>query len=510
MCIRDRRCTVFIESDVKHFLKRGAPKEDVVAGLAYSVAYNYINRVVRGRDIGGTIFFQGGTAYNDAVAAAFSKILGMEIVVPPHNGVVGAYGVALLARDKMRALGRDTSFRGFSLKRVDFTTKEFTCKGCSNFCDIIRFDIDGSSSYWGDRCSDRYRKKAKVEKKPVVPDLLALHGELLMAGYDPEAGDGISVGVPRAMYFYDRFPFWSAFLRGLGVRTVLSDETNRRIVGRGQEISVAEPCFPIKLALGHVGDLIEKGVDYVLLPNNINAEAPPEVTTNNYVCPWNTTLPFVAASARHFGEHRSRFLSPTMHFRSGPHLVVRELVRAFKPLGFSRGAILRAVEAGYAAQERFNKALLEAGEEALEILDDKDESGVVLLGRPYNLYDAGSNLSTPDKLRRYYGVNVIGLDFLPVDRVDITDVNENMYWNYGRRILAAAKLARSYPNLHLIYITNFKCGPDSYIKHFIVDASGKPFLTLQYDGHANDAGIMTRCEAYLESKGMLRWWNSES
>jgi predicted nucleotide-binding protein (sugar kinase/HSP70/actin superfamily) len=65
-----------------------------------------------------------------------------------------------------------------------------------------------------------------------------------------------------------------------------------------------------------------------------------------------------------------------------------------------------------------------------------------------------------------------------------------------------------YPNLHLIYITNFKCGPDSYIKHYIQDAAGKPFLVLQFDGHSNDAGVITRCEAYLDSKGFLRWWKN--
>jgi len=501
------RCTVFIESDVKHYLKRGAPVEDVVAGLAYSVAYNYINRVVRGRDIGGTIFFQGGTAYNDAVAAAFSKILDMEIIVPPHNGVVGAYGVALLAREKMQALARESTFRGFSLKRVNFTTREFTCKGCSNFCDIIRFDIEGSSSYWGDRCSDRYRKKAKVEKKPVIPDLFARYNELLMEGYDPERGDGIRVGIPRTMFFYDRFPFWNTTFRHLGLQVVLSDETNRQIASLGQEMVVAEPCFPIKLAHGHIADLIEKEADFILLPNIINAEAPPECETLNFVCPWNTTLPFVTAAARRFEGYKDRFLIPTMHFRLGRHFISRELARVLKPLGLSRGAVDSAVRRGIEAQEKFRAALLEAGEEALRILDETGDMGIVLLGRPYNIFDPGSNLDTPEKLRKYYGVNVIPLDFLPVDRVDISDINDNMYWNYGRRIIAAAKLVRSYPRLHLIYITNFKCGPDSYIKHFIVDASGKPFLTLQYDGHANDAGIMTRCEAYLESKGMLRWWS---
>jgi predicted nucleotide-binding protein (sugar kinase/HSP70/actin superfamily) len=110
------------------------------------------------------------------------------------------------------------------------------------------------------------------------------------------------------------------------------------------------------------------------------------------------------------------------------------------------------------------------------------------------------------KLRDTYGVNVVPIDAMPLADVDVRDVNDNMYWDYGRKILAAAKIVGEYPNLHIIYITNFKCGPDSYIKAFVRPASRKPYLTLQFDGHSNDAGMMTRCEAYLDSKGILRWW----
>jgi len=121
----------------------------------------------------------------------------------------------------------------------------------------------------------------------------------------------------------------------------------------------------------------------------------------------------------------------------------------------------------------------------------------------------GINLSVPRKLRDYYGVNCIPLDFLDTDSVDVTDINQNMYWALGRRAIAAARMTRGRDNLHIIYITNFKCGPDSFITHFIRCASGKPFLTLQFDGHSNDAGIMTRCEAYLDSIGVLRPWRRE-
>ena len=133
--------------------------------------------------------------------------------------------------------------------------------------------------------------------------------------------------------------------------------------------------------------------------------------------------------------------------------------------------------------------------------------GIVLIGRPYNMYDAGVNMDIPAKLRKYYGVNVIPMDFLPTWGEDTRDVTANMFWNYGRKIIQAMKIVDRNPNLHVIYITNFKCGPDSYIKHFVRGASDDPFLTLQFDEHTNDAGAMTRCEAYLDSKGFLRWWS---
>ncbi len=118
------------------------------------------------------------------------------------------------------------------------------------------------------------------------------------------------------------------------------------------------------------------------------------------------------------------------------------------------------------------------------------------------------SLTVPGKLRDYYGINVLPMDCLPLDGENVRDVNDNMYWTSGRRILAAGKLVARFPNLHIIHITNFKCGPDSYIKHFLGEACGKPFLSLQFDGHSNDAGMLTRCEAYLDSKGMLRWWRT--
>ena len=151
-----------------------------------------------------------------------------------------------------------------------------------------------------------------------------------------------------------------------------------------------------------------------------------------------------------------------------------------------------------------------AGQRALEQLDATGEPGLILVGRGYNIYDRGVNCDIPRKLRHRYGANVIPLDFLVTGREPLSESNSHMFWISGRKILEAAQIAGSRSNLHLVYITNFKCGPDSYIKHFAREAAGAPLLVLQFDGHGNDAGYMTRCEAYLDSKGILRCYQSST
>jgi predicted CoA-substrate-specific enzyme activase len=500
------RCTVFMERDVNTYMQRGAKLEDVIAGLAYSVVYNYINRVVRGRTIGDCIFFQGGTAHNDAVAAAFSMVCGKQIIVPPHNAVLGAIGAALLARDKVKATGRPTRFRGFELDRVDYTLREFTCQGCGNHCAVQEFNVEGEKTFWGDKCSDRYRKRAKTDRKPVIADLVALRKELLAADDQGDPPDArIRIGIPVAMYAHDWLPLWRRFFRDCGLAVAVSEATNRRIVQLGLDCVVAEPCFPIIVAHGHAADLVSRGVDYLWLPNIISAQTQ-FMDNESYVCPWGATLPFVIRQAPLFRSWPGRILCPAMHLRRGLEHLREVLVGTAGELGVDLPRAKAAFEAGLAAWHRFRSAYEEAGRQALEKLEETGESGMVVVGRPYNIHDAGVSLSVAKKLRDFYGVNVLPLDALPLSDVDVRDVNDNMYWEYGRKILAVAKLAARRPNLHIIYVTNFKCGPDSFIKGYIRPASGKPFLTLQFDGHSNDAGMMTRCEAYLDSKGILRWW----
>jgi predicted CoA-substrate-specific enzyme activase len=502
------RCTVFMERDVTGLMHKGAEVGDLAAGLAYSVALNYLNRVVRGRKIGKVIFFQGGTAYNDAVAAAFSEILGKQIIVPPHNGVIGAIGMALIARDRMKDSGQVSRFRGYDLGRVNFTTREFVCQACSNFCDMKEFNIEGQRTYWGDKCSDKFRKRARTDRQPVIEDLIEWREKLLEEVQLPPRGGGVrTVGIPRTMFYYDRFPFWCAYFQELGFDVVVSSPTDRKISMAGEELAIAQPCFPVKVAHGHVQDLLEKCVDYVLLPNTVNVEGPDD-GLESHLCPWNQTLPFVVRAVPQLELAHPKFLSPTVHFRLGHKHVEKELAEFARGLGIKPRVNALAVMAGFAAQSTFADALQQAGKEAMARLGETDEPALVLVGRPYNLFDRSVNCDIPRKLRTLYGINVLPMEVLPLDEEDISEVNPNMYWNSGRRILAAARIVGRNPNLHLVYISNFKCGPDSYIKSFVDEAAGKPSLVLQFDGHANDAGFITRCEAYLDSKGFLRCQSS--
>jgi predicted nucleotide-binding protein (sugar kinase/HSP70/actin superfamily) len=339
----------------------------------------------------------------------------------------------------------------------------------------------------------------------VIEDLFAFREKVLaeLTPGRPENGR-LRVGIPRAMSMLDQYPFWHRYLTELNADVVLSPVTDPRTVASGIELAHAQPCFPIQVAHGHALALLESGVDYLLVPNVLDVESEPGSQTPAHLCPWNQTLPYVQRAAPQLEQYAGRMLIPTVHFQLGAEHVKSALADLARRLGAGRRVSDAAVTAAYRVQREFQDTLLKAGHQALKTLDESEEPGVVLLGRSYNLYDRSINCDIPRKLRRNYGANVIPLDFLATGRESIDDLHPNMFWASGRKIMQAARIASARPNLHLVYISNFKCGPDSYIKHFTRQVAGAPVLVLQFDGHGNDAGYLTRCEAYLDSKGILR------
>ena len=496
------RCTVFMESDLMHYQQRGASVNELCAGLAYSIVHNYLNRVVGHRRVGERIFFQGGVAANRAVVAAFEKVTGKPVIVPRHHDVTGAIGAAVLAMEHQQARGPEaqTNFRGFDLTERQYQVESFECGDCPNNCEVKKVTIEGADPlYYGSRC-DKYNLKKKESLGGHLPDLFRERRGFLLDGYDPRRRDPAraTVGLPRALFFHELLPFWRTFFEALDFNVLLSPATNKAIIRRGVEGVAAESCFPVKVMQGHVEHLLEAGVDCIFLPSIINMPAEFTGQDTHYVCPYAQTIPYFLQTSIDFDRRGAKLLAPVIHFHRGIPGLEASLVRMGRQLGRGRGQVRRALARATEAQERFRRRCQERGREILEGLGEEDRA-LVIVSRPYNGCDRGVNLDLPKKLRAL-GVLPIPMDFLPLSEVDISEDWRNMFWKYGQSILAAAKLIRRNPHLHAVYITNFGCGPDSFLTTFFRRAMGrKPALQLEIDEHSADAGVITRCEAFLDS-----------
>lgn len=494
------RCTVFMESDLLHYQQRGVDKGDLLAGLAYSIVHNYLNRVVGEKRIGKRIFFQGGVAFNQSVIAAFERVLGQPVVVPPHHDVTGAIGVAIVTRERHQG---PSQFKGFDVSNRKYKVTTFECSDCPNLCEIRKVELEHEQPlYYGSRCEKYDVDRAKRDQSD-LPDLFAEREKLLLgrstSGSTPSSKG--KVGIPCCMNFYESLPFWRAFFESLGFRVVLSGRTNKPIIHRGVESVVAESCYPVKVAQGHILTLMEKEVDFIFLPSIINAPTPEFGPKDkwSFNCPYIQTLPYTAAACDGFRAEWVKVFSPILHMQFGPKHLLKVLTGHRKELRSTHSEIARAMAAAYAAQEAFDQALVRRGREVLEQLLPRFGMAVIIVSRPYNGCDAGLNLDLPKKLRKL-GVLAVPLDMLPLDQIPLGPKWRRMYWRYGQRIVKGAQVIRQHPQLYGLYITNFGCGPDSFmLKFFAKEMQGKPFLQIEIDEHSADAGTLTRCEAFLDT-----------
>ncbi len=497
------RCTVFIESDLVHHQQRGAQKDDLVAGLSYSIVQNYLNRVVGDRRIGNRIFFQGGTAFNKGVVAAFEKVLDREITVPPDHDVTGAIGVAILAMEERT--WEKSGFKGFDLSQRRYEQSSFECKGCPNLCLIRKVSVEGEKPlFYGSRC-EKY-DVIKRTKGTNIPDLFAEREKMLFAPYEGEENlppYAPEIGIPRILNFHEMFPFWKAFFTELGYRVVLSEATNKELIRKGVENVVAETCFPIKVSHGHVLNLLEKGVKRIFLPSIVNLKASHPEIPNSSACPYAQAFPYAVHSSIDFKRTQVEVLQPILHFGFGKDHLEKELIKFGQSLRQGPKRVKKAFEKAERFQALFYQSMLHRGKEILDQVES-DQKVMVIVGRPYNSCDSSVNLEIPRKLRDL-GLLAIPMDYLPLDSINPSEEILEMYWRYGQRILAAGKIIKEDPRLYGVYITNFGCGPDSFISHFFRDLSkGKPYLQLEIDEHSADAGAITRCEAFLDSLKNVR------
>jgi predicted CoA-substrate-specific enzyme activase len=493
------RCTVFMESDLVHHQHRGVDKNNLVAGLSYSIILNYLNKVVGDRRIGDHIFFQGGTAFNLGVVAAFEKVLGRKITVPCNHDVTGAIGAAILAREE-KAAGK-SAFKGFDLSKRNYELSSFECKRCPNRCEIKKLKIKGERPlFYGSRC-ERFEVDRKNKRVSNLPDLFAERENLLHQSLKENNSfsfDTPQIGIPQSMFYHELLPFFSTFFNTLGLKVVLSDSTHKEIIHRGVESVVSETCFPIKVAHGHVLNLVDKGITKIFFPSIINMERIHPEIDRSQACPYVQALPYTLRAAIDFRRLGVELISPVLYFGERRDGIIKELRAVGRRLGKRLGVVKQAIDAAFDAQDRFSRSMKKRGEEILDQLGE-NQIAMVIVSRPYNGCDAGINLNLPQKIADL-GVLPIPMDYLPLEQAGIVSEWQEMYWKYGQRILAASHFIRPHPLLHAIYITNFACGPDSFISHFFKEKlKDIPYLTIEIDEHSSDVGIITRLEAYLDS-----------
>jgi predicted CoA-substrate-specific enzyme activase len=482
------RCTVFMESDLVRYEQGGASKEEITAGLALAVVHNYLNKVVGRKKVGKKILFQGGVAWNKAVVAAFETVVGREIIVPPHHDITGAIGVAILTRNSIKG---KSNFKGFDLALRKIEQETFLCEDCANMCNITRVRDSGRELYYGSRC-EKYDADRGV--KDIHPNPVAIRNrKFLAAPPKPTKSRTLTAGIPRALSNWEFMFLWRRFFSDLGIKVIMSKNSAGEVIKQGVESVGSEPCFPVKVAHGHLIDLAKRKLNFIFLPSIITGLEKPPKGSANYYCPYIQAFPFVASSS--IKELREiELVSPIIRFNEGPEAVAKALHGSMKKYGIGFSEIKSALDNALEAFADFKTDIINTGKEYLNSVSP-EKPGVLLIGRPYNSLDPGVSMDIAKKLSDL-GVTVIPMEMLSMPE----DETPFIYWQSGRRILRAAKFARETDGLYPVYISNFGCGPDSFILHHFKQVIGdKPHLILELDEHSADAGLITRCEAFLDS-----------
>lgn len=494
------QCAAFIGSDIKNAAQEGIPVNDIVAGLVYSICMNYSNRVKGNRPVGKKVFMQGGVCYNEAIPAAMAALTGKEIVVPPEPGLMGAFGVALEVERRIEVgLMKEASFDLERLANREALHKNsFTCGGgkekCDLRCEIARIEIEGKTYPFGGACNRYVNLIRNVEYDKAALDMVTYRQRQVFKDLAPDdpSDNRPTIGMNRSFLVNTYFPFFNAFFKELGYRVVLPD----RVDPVGVDQQQAAFCFPVEIAHGFVSDLLRKDPDILFLPH---IRGIPTDEANRNTC----TCVFVQGEAYYLsttfeGTKSKKTMTPFLDLSRGLDSRMEEFIRIARDLGASRAAGERAFHAAKNAQTAFKDTIRSKGKEILrEIEQDPTCTAVVLFGRPYNAFAGEANKGIPAKFATR-GYRVLPFDMLPYEDQSMDD-EDTMYWSMGRMILKASRLVKKHPQLFGTYISNFSCGPDSFVVGYFRDEMGrKPSLTLELDSHTADAGLETRIEAFLD------------
>ena len=481
------RCTVFMNSNVKQAQKEGASVADISAGLAYSVIKNALFKVIKitnASDLGKHVVVQGGTFYNDAVLRSFEKISGCEAVRPDIAGIMGAYGAALIARERYDASKTTTMLPIDKILSLTYKTTMARCQGCTNHCVLTINRFDGGRQFvTGNRCE---RGLGGNKQKKDIPNLFDYKYHR-MFDYEPLTADLAprgTVGIPRVLNMYENYPFWAVFFKELGYRTVLSPKSTRQIYELGIESIPSESeCYPAKLAHGHIEWLIRQGLTYIFYPcvpyeRNETPEA-----GNHYNCPMVTSYAEnIKNNVESLTDHKVHFRNPFMAF-TNEEILTKRLVEEFTkdqaiPEKEIRAAAHKAWQELIASRQDMEKK----GEEVIAWLKETGHHGIVLAGRPYHV-DPEINHGIPELITSY-GFAVLTEDSVShLGRVDrpliVTD-----QWMYHSRLYEAASYVKTQSNLDLIQLNSFGCGLDAVTTDQVNDIltrSGKIYTLLKID-----------------------------
>ncbi|MEW6366467.1 MAG: acyl-CoA dehydratase activase [Acidobacteriota bacterium] len=492
------RCAVFMERDINHLMSLGHSVEEILAAVLFSVRENYLHKVANRPAIGERVCFQGATAKNRALVAAFEQDLGREILVSRYCHLSGAIGAAILVARDHRGESR---FRGLGLHRVEIPIRAEVCELCTNRCRIRVADVHGEAVAFGFMCGRDYDVHHHVSANRSGFDLIREHKKCFQLP-GPRPASGPTVGIPAALHLFEDLAMWRRFFGALDIRTVTSEDC-RDGVKLGRRLAGAEFCAPITALHGHVHHLASRA-DYVFVPVVLHAVRQPHdrARLRDY-CYYTQYAPSLVAMIDD-AEVRSRCLLPLLdHWRSRKQ-ICRELHQALQRI---RGVQveLDGVVRAYGQALRFKQE----GQRRLAGVVQREVRAaegfcVVLSGRPYVVLSPHMNKSIPD-LFSALGVKAFFLDMIPSSpesRAEIDPLLDAVNWSYGARILETAQTCARSEQLYPVLVTSFKCAPDSFLSEYfcrILDSHGKPYLILQIDEHDSNAGYETRIEAAVRA-----------
>ena len=503
------RCTVFMNSNVKQAQKEGASVQDISAGLACSVIKNALFKVIKladAADLGRHVVVQGGTFHNKAVLRAFEQLSGVEAVCPDISGIMGAFGAALIARD--RYTGQATTTLPIEdILALKYTTRTARCQGCSNHCMLTVNNFGGGRRHiTGNRCEKGLGSTASADKGPNVVQRKL---ERLFA-YEPlpedKAPRGV-IGIPRVLNIFENYPFWATLFTRLGFRVVVSPLSSRAIYELGMESIPSESeCYPAKLAHGHVQWLINQGVTTIFHPCVFYEHQEDESAQNHYNCP------MVAASPENLNNNvedvtggRARIVKPFLALTS-EKIAADRLARVFREEWAIPGKETRAaVHAAWEEQLSAKADVLRYGREALDWMQQNGRRGIVLAGRPYHI-DPEINHGIPE-LVASYGLAVLTEDSIPADFPSEHPLRVTDQWVYHSRLYRAAEFVRTREDLELIQLNSFGCGLDAVTTDQvceILEGSGKLYTVLKIDEVNSLGAARIRVRSLLAAMDMRK------